>query len=222
MPFRDREEAGRRLAQALQVYRSQTPIIMALPCGGVPVATEVARALRAPLDLVLARKVGVPHHSDLAMGAVADGVEPVVVRNQNVIAAAGVSEDAFASACQQELAQIERQRCRFVGHRRRPELRGRVVILVDDGIATGATTRAALRSIRKQRPAELILAVPVAPTIPLKDLRGEADTIICLENYENFGVVGFYYSDFRQVGDEEVRQIFAERQVPDRVYALQG
>jgi putative phosphoribosyl transferase len=221
MPFRDRAEAGRRLAQSLQVYQARTPIILALPRGGVPVAAEVARALKAPLDLVLARKIGVPHHPELAMGAVADGVDPEVVRNENVIAAAGVSEAVFASICEQELAEIRRRRRRYVGGRQHPDLKGCVVIVVDDGIATGATTRAALRSVCKQKPRELILAIPVAPSISLKDLRGEADRILCLENYENFGAVGFYYSDFRQVGDDEVRQTLAEQRPSDPARALQ-
>ncbi len=212
MPFRDRIDAGRRLAQALLTYKNQSPVVLALPRGGVPVAAEVARTLDAPLDLVLVRKIGVPHHSELAMGAVVDGADPLVVRNDNVIAMARVSDAGFELVCNQELAEIKRRRQRYVGDRVPPALKDRVVIVIDDGIATGATTRAALRSVRKQKPEKLILAIPVAPTGSLAELRGEADAIVCLENYESFGAVGFYYADFRQVSDAEVRHILAEFQ----------
>jgi predicted phosphoribosyltransferase len=147
MPFRDRADAGQRLAQALLTYKNQAPIVLALPRGGVPVAAEVARALKAPIDLVLVRKVGVPRHPELAMGAVVDGADPLVVRNENVISIAGVSSAEFDSACKQELAEIKRRRHRYIGDRPHPTLKGRVVIVIDDGIATGATTRAALRSV---------------------------------------------------------------------------
>lgn len=212
MPFHDRRDAGRRLAAALLTYKDQAPIVLALPRGGVPVAAEVARALEAPLDLVFVRKIGIPLHPELAMGAVVDGADPLIVRNEDVIDAAGVSETDFMSICQRELSEIQRRRRRYIGERPHPDLRDRVVIVVDDGIATGATTRAGLRSARNQKPKMLILAVPVAPPEALKDLRGEADLILCLETYEAFGAVGFYYSDFRQVSDAEVQDILAEFQ----------
>ncbi len=215
MPFHDRGDAGRRLARALLAYKDQAPIVLALPRGGVPVAAEVARALKAPLDLVFVRKIGIPLHPELAMGAVVDGADPLIVRNQDVIDAVGVSETDFTSVCQRELTEIQRRRRHYMGNRPHPNLKGHVVIVVDDGIATGATTRAALRSVRKQKPKMLILAVPVAPGETLKDLRGEADLIVCLEIYEAFGAVGFYYSDFRQVSDAEVRDILAEFQTAE-------
>jgi putative phosphoribosyl transferase len=224
MPFRDRTEAGRRLAQALLLHQSEEPVVLALPRGGVPVAAEVARALKAPLDLILVRKVGVPQHPELAMGAIVDGADPLAVRNEDIIAASQVSDGVFNAACKQELAEIKRRRARYVGSRAHPKLSGRTVIVVDDGIATGATTRAALRSVRKQKPRRLILAVPVAPTSSLEDLRDEADEIVCLEDYESFGAVGFYYSDFRQVSDEEVRSLLAaaDAQTPKPTGALQS
>jgi putative phosphoribosyl transferase len=212
MPFRDREDAGRCLARALLVYKNEAPIVLALPRGGVPVAAEVARELEAPLDLVFVRKIGIPLHPELAMGAVVDGADPLIVRNEDVINAAGVSETDFMSICHRELTEIQRRRQRYMGNRPHPNLRDRVVIVIDDGIATGATTRAALRSVRKQKPRLLILAVPVAPGEVLQDLRTEADIIVCLETYEVFGAVGFYYSDFRQVSDAEVRDVLAEFQ----------
>jgi putative phosphoribosyl transferase len=209
MPFRDRSEAGRRLAAALLRYKSDAPVVLALPRGGVPVAAEIAQTLQAPLDLILVRKIGVPQHPELAMGAVVDGADPLVVRNEDVIAMAQVPDSTFNAVCEHELAEIQRRRTLYVGRRAHPKLHGRTVVVVDDGIATGATTRAALRSVRKQKPRRLILAVPVAPTSALEDLRTEADEIICLENYETFGAVGFYYSDFHQVSDEDVRSLLA-------------
>jgi putative phosphoribosyl transferase len=209
MPFRDRSEAGRRLAAALLRYKSDAPVILALPRGGVPVAAEIAQTLQAPLDLILVRKIGVPQHPELAMGAVVDGADPLVVRNEDVIAMAQIPDSAFNTVCEHELAEIQRRRRLYVGRRAHPKLHGRTVIVVDDGIATGATTRAALRSVRTQKPRRLILAVPVAPTSALEELRVEADEIICLENYESFGAVGFYYSDFHQVSDEDVHSLLS-------------
>ena len=178
--------------------------MLALPRGGVPVAAEVATALDAPLDLILVRKIGVPFQPELAMGAVVDGVEPVIVRNEDVIQLSGVSETDFNTIRDEQLAEIERRRKLYLGDRPHPKVSGRTVIVVDDGIATGATTRAALHAIRMRKPSKLVLAVPVAPTDTLKTLRGEADDIVCLEDYEDFGAIGLFYSDFRQVSDTEV------------------
>jgi predicted phosphoribosyltransferase len=173
------------------------------------VAAEVAAALGAPLDLVLVRKVGVPYQPELAMGAVVDGGTPVVVRNADVIRAAGITEEEFAAVCENELAEIERRRKIYLGTRKPIDVAGRVVILVDDGIATGATTRAALRAVRSREPAELVLAVPVAPTDTIESLRDEADAIICLETHVDFGAIGFFYRDFSQCTDREVIDILA-------------
>lgn len=213
MPFSNRIVAGRKLAKALASYKHQHPVVLALPRGGVPVAAEIATALDAPLDLVLVRKIGVPFQPELAMGAVVDGREPVVVRNEDVIRLADISETDFAAIRDEQLAEIERRRKLYLGARPHPDLEGQVVIIVDDGIATGATIRAALRAIRMRKPRKLILAVPVAPTQSLNDLRGEADDIVCLEDYEEFGAIGFYYSDFRQISDEEVIDLLARHPV---------
>jgi predicted phosphoribosyltransferase len=204
MPFKDRKEAGHKLALALRKFRGQRIVVLALPRGGVPVAAEVAAALHAPLDLVLVRKIGVPMQPELAMGAVVDGTDPHVVRNEDVIRITGVSEREFAAIRDRELLEIERRRRTYLGDRPRAEINGRVVIVVDDGIATGATIRAALESVRPRSPKRLVLAVPVAPTSALDELRNEADEIVCLEDYESFGAIGLYYRDFRQVNDQEV------------------
>jgi predicted phosphoribosyltransferase len=207
--FRDRSEAGRRLAKALETFKDQSPVVLALPRGGAPVAAEVAAALNAPLDLVLVRKIGVPYQPELAMGAVVDGPEPVTVRNEDVIRMSGVSEAEFAKARDQEIAENRRRRERFLGQRPRPELKGSTAIVIDDGIATGATTRAALRAVRAQGPKRLVLAVPVAPTTTLAELKAEADEIVCLEDHEPFGAIGFFYRDFRQLSDGDVTAILA-------------
>ena len=148
MPFIDRDDAGRQLAKALARYKDRKPIVLALPRGGVPVAAKVAEALHAPLDLLLVRKIGVPFQPELAMGAVVDGASPLIVRNEEVISLAGVSEHEFATVRDQQLAEIERRRKIYLGDRPHPELAAHTVIVVDDGIATGATTRAALQAVR--------------------------------------------------------------------------
>jgi predicted phosphoribosyltransferase len=170
----------------------------------VPVAAEIAATLGARLDLLLVRKIGLPAQPELAMGAVVDGPSPVVVRNDDVIAMCGITDSEFQAACAQELAEIARRRKLYFGERRPADLTGRVVIVVDDGIATGATTRAALRAARMRKPKKLVLAVAVGSTEALESLCAETDAIVCLEQYENLRAIGAYYADFRQVTDEEV------------------
>jgi predicted phosphoribosyltransferase len=210
MPFKDRRQAGRELAEVLSRYRGENVVVLALPRGGVPVAREVAAALDAPLDLVLVRKIGVPGQSELAMGAVVDGPVPLTVWNSDIIALAGITAAEFDAVRAGELAEIRRRRAEYLGTRPHPDLAGRTVIVVDDGIATGATTRAALRAVRKREPAKLVLAVPVAPASSLGALRHEADEVVCLEDHEAFGAIGYFYDDFSQVSDREVKDILAE------------
>lgn len=212
--FHDRTDAGRRLAAALSAYAGREPVVLALPRGGVPVAAEVAASLHAPLDLVLVRKIGVPDQPELAMGAVVNGADPIVVRNPDIIALGAVDEAAFDAVCRKELAEIERRRARYIGARLRAPVAGRVVIVVDDGIATGATVKAALRAIRARGPKELVLAVPVAPPGTLAGLRPEVDDIICLLAPEDLGAIGYYYDDFTQVSDAEVEAALARCPVP--------
>ncbi len=214
LPFSDRAEAGRKLAAALAGYKERAPVVLALPRGGVPVAAEVAAALDAPLDLILVRKIGVPSQPELAMGAVVDGGSSIVVRNEDVIRHAAIGEADFKAVCDGEFAEIERRRKLYLGTRERVEIAGRTAIVIDDGIATGATTRAALRATRLRNPQRLVLAVPVAPTESLAELRQEADDVVCLADREPFGAIGFFYRDFRQVSDDKVIEIL--RRFPPR------
>jgi predicted phosphoribosyltransferase len=212
--FLNRHDAGRQLADALRRFEGCDPVILALPRGGVPVAFEVARALSAPLDLVLVRKIGTPLQPELAAGAVVDGDEMQLVRNEDVIRIAGVSEAWLRAEATRELAEIERRRRLYLGDRTRARITGRTAIVVDDGIATGATTRAALRAVRRRNPKQLVLAVPVAPAETLAELREEVDEIVCLATPEPFGAIGYFYRDFRQLEDDEVRDLLARAERP--------
>ena len=209
MRFADRADAGRRLARALAEYRDRDPVVLALPRGGLPVAAEIASALAAPLDVVLVRKIGVPWQPELAMGALVEGEAPIVARNDEVIHAAGIDERAFETARTRALSELEGARRRLVGDRPRAEVAGRAAILVDDGVATGATARAALLSIRRRGAKTLTLAVPVASPEALAALRREVDDLVCLEAPARFGAVSAFYVDFRQVEDEEAVAILA-------------
>ncbi len=209
MPFRNRKDAGQRLAAALLRYQAESPVVLALPRGGVPVAAEIATALAAPLDIILVRKIGVPHQRELAMGAVVDGGQPTIVRNEEVIAMASISEEAFQSACERELAEIERRRRVYVGERPPVAVTDRTTIVVDDGLATGATMKAALRALKTRAPARLVMAVPVAPDDTLEEMHSEADDIVCLETPWAFGAIGAFYDDFRQIADRDVIALLA-------------
>ena len=202
MPFRNRSEAGRRLAVALAGYKEQEPTVLALPRGGVPVAAEVAAALDAPLDLILVRKVGVPFQPELAMGAVVDGAAWIIVRNEDVIEHVGIDEATFKAVCN---AEVERRRKRY--NRKRAQVAGRTAIVIDDGIATGATRPARLCAPLACAIQSVVLTVPVAPSESLPELRREADDIVCLEDHPMFGAIGSHYRDFRQVSDREVIEI---------------
>jgi putative phosphoribosyl transferase len=215
MIYRNRRDAGRRLARELAHYEKDEPVVLALPRGGVVVAAEVAKTLHAPLDLVLVRKIGVPFQPELAMGAVVDGSRPHIIRNDDIIAGAGISEQDFKEVCIAELAEIDRRRKLYLAGRRPSDAEDRVVIVVDDGIATGATTRAALEAIRERKPKKLVLAVPVAPTSTLEELSELADEIVCLQSHEPFYAIGLYYEDFRQVSDDEVIDILSKARTPE-------
>jgi putative phosphoribosyl transferase len=204
MLFRDRADGGKQLARALADYKDQNPVILALPRGGVEVAARVASALHAPLDIVLVRKIGAPAEPELAVGAVVDGREPIVVRNPDAMECTGTTEEEFRERCDSELKEIERRRALYCGRRPPVDLAGRVVILIDDGIATGATARAAIHSIRVRGPKKIVLAVPVASERALELLRSEVDDVVCLTDMGTCGAVGYLYQEFRQLTDKDV------------------
>jgi putative phosphoribosyl transferase len=202
MVFADRADAGRRLAERLEHLRGRSVGVLGLPRGGVPVAAEVARALHAPLDVIVVRKVGVPGQPELAMGALGeDGVE---VRNEEVLRRIEVTPDDWAAAVSRERAEVARRALRFRGDRPRLPLDGRTVVIVDDGVATGSTARAACQVAQAEGAARIVVAVPVAPpawTTPLDDV---ADELVCLETPRRFFAVGEAYRDFTQLTDEQV------------------
>jgi putative phosphoribosyl transferase len=208
--FRDRTAAGEALADALAALAPVDPVVLALPRGGVPVAAPVARRLRAPLDLILVRKIGAPRQEELAVGAVVDGAVHETVFNVGVLAALGLSEADFAPAVARKLAEIEARRAAYLGGSRPVPVEGRTAIVVDDGIATGATVKAALRGLRRRGPAAVILAVPVAPADTLDELRPLVERVVCLATPEPFYAVGVHYRDFTQVEDGEVTALLAE------------
>jgi len=207
--FRDRRDAGRRLGRALQRLRGAAPVVLALPRGGVPVGFEVAAALDAELDLLLVRKIGAPGHVELALGAVVDGSHPQLVLNDDVVQLTRPPPGYIEAAEKRELAEIERRRRLYLGDAPPVATKERVVIVVDDGIATGATMKAALRGVRRNGPGRLILAAPVAPQSSLDELAAECDDIVCLETPEPFYAVGLHYADFAQTTDDEVVQLLS-------------
>jgi putative phosphoribosyl transferase len=204
--FTNRTEAGRQLADDLKEYAGrEDALVLALPRGGVPVAFEVARALGLPMDLFLVRKLGVPGHEELAMGAIASG--GVRVLNEEVVRMFSPPEDTIARVAAQEQEELERRERAYRGGRRDLRLEGRTVILVDDGLATGSTMRAAAQAVRAQDPARIVVAVPVAAAETCDEFRGEVDEVVCTLTPEPFRAVGIWYDDFAQTTDEEVRDL---------------
>ncbi len=214
MLYRDRREAGRFLARQLTEYAGRPDVVvLALPRGGVPVAYEVARALGAPLDVFLVRKLGLPGHEELAMGAIASG--GVRVLNEDVVHALGISEDVVATVVAEELQELKRRERAYRGNRPAPDVRGKTVILIDDGLATGSTMRAAVAALRQQGPARIVVAVPVGAPETCAELQEEADEAICAQTPDPFYAVGLWYRDFSQTTDEEVRDLL-ERAAAER------
>ena len=202
LPFPDREEAGKRLALELTVYSSKDAIVLAIPRGGVVIGYQVAHKLKVPLDIIVPRKIGAPDNPELAIGAVAEdgtlSLDNLAVRYMNV------PETYIEGESRRQIIEIKRRLKLYRGDTPYPELQDRIVILVDDGIATGSTIKAAIASIRKKKPKSVIVAVPVAPRSTVKDLEKEADRVICLSTPEFFYAIGQFYKDFSQTSDEEV------------------
>jgi putative phosphoribosyl transferase len=208
--FADRDEAGRLLAEQLAEMDLAAPLVLALPRGGVPVAAQIARRLHAPLDVVFVRKLGAPGEPELAIGAVSDGDAPEIVLNAHLAEEQGVSEEFITSAAARELAAIEQRRRDYADVRPGVAPSGRAAIVVDDGIATGMTMQAALRSVRRQNPARVLVAVPVASRDALAMLRQEADDVVCLSAPRRFGSVGSFYRTFDQVSDVDVATLLKD------------
>lgn len=200
--FRDRRDAGLQLADAFSGHALENPIVIALPRGGVPVGYEVASALDAPLDVCVVRKIGVPWHPELGLGAVAEG--GYVYLAPGMLAALGLSEAELSEAIERERREVEQRVRLFRGGRPMPALAGRSVVLVDDGIATGGTVHAAIRALRAQGPALIVLAVPVASPEALEELTPEVDRVVCLLAPSSMHAIGLWYQDFRQVANDEV------------------
>ncbi len=204
--FENRTDAGRQLAQALGAYAGRSDlIVLALPRGGVPVAYEVARALKAPLDLLIVRKLGTPGNPELAMGAIASGGASVL--NRDVVSIYRISDEVIENAAAKERQELERRERLYRGDRPYPDIENRCIIVVDDGIATGATMRAGLAALRQRNPSCIVVAVPLAPVDTVERLRAEVDEVVCLMTPEPFFAVGQGYRDFSQTTDDEVREI---------------
>jgi putative phosphoribosyl transferase len=200
--FADRHEAGRKLGQALAHYADTNAVVLGLPRGGVEVADEVARAIRGELDVWVVRKIGAPYQPELGMGAIAEG--PAVVIDRSLVRALDVSRKQLLDIAHREMAEVRRRVVRFRGGRPAPDLTDRNVILVDDGIATGGTMRAAVRAVRKRKPARLIVATPVAPPDTVASIGRDVDEMVCLEEPVSMYAIGLWYDDFHQVPDEDV------------------
>ena len=208
MLFRDRADAGRHLLSKLGAYRDRPDVlVLGLPRGGIPVGYEVARGLGAPLDVFVVRKLGVPGQEELAMGAIATGGVRVV--NRDVVDALHIPPDVLDRAAAEELRELERREQSYRGERPQPRVEGRTVILVDDGLATGSTMRAAVAALRQQGPARIVVAVPVAAPSTCAELRREVEEVVCFATPEPFMAVGRFYDDFSQTTDEEVTALLA-------------
>jgi len=206
MAYRNRAEAGRMLADKLSGYAGRSDVlVLGLPRGGLPVAFEVAQALHAPLDVFTVRKLGLPGQEELAMGAIATG--GIRVLNDEVVRGLEIGREAIDAVAAREQRELERRERQYRGDRPHADPRGCVVILIDDGVATGSTMRAAIVALRRQNPTRIVVAIPVGPPETCDELREEADEVVCLKRPESFYAVGMWYRDFSQVSDDEVRDI---------------
>ena len=213
MIFKDRRQAGQLLAEEVERRGYANPIVIGLPRGGVPVAAEVAAMLKAPLDIILVRKIGAPMQPELAIGAVVDSGAPEIVRNEELIRALGITEDEFKELAEYQLKIIEERRKLWVAGRPPIPIKDKTAILVDDGIATGATVRVSVHAVKKQDPKLVVVATPVAPPDTVDALRREANDVVCLETPDYLGAIGMFYRDFRPVSDAEVSSILERMSV---------
>lgn len=204
--FQDRAEAGRLLGAELLDHGLKNPIVLALPRGGVPVALEVAHALRARLDLLIVRKVGAPGNPELAVAAIVHGNPPDIVLNREIIEAYGLDDEQLRSLIKAERPELERRRIAYLGERPPLSVAGRTAILVDDGAATGTTMKVAVRALRRRSPRKVVVAVPAAPAETVAELEQEADRVVCLDQPLRFRALGYHYHDFRQLTDDDVRE----------------
>ncbi|PDQ20552.1 phosphoribosyltransferase [Mesorhizobium sanjuanii] len=208
--FRDRQEAGQKLAIELEKLGLHQPVVLALPRGGVPVAVEVAKALKAPLDLVIVRKVGAPGNPELAVAAIVDGTPPDIVLNRDIVEAYALDDDELRVLIAKERPELERRRLAYRGKRPPLSVTGKTAIIVDDGVATGTTMKVAIRALKRRSPREIVVAIPVAPPDTLVELAQEADWTVCLSQPARFHALGYHYRNFPQLTDEEVTEALAK------------
>lgn len=208
--FRDRQEAGQKLAVELAKLSLQDPVVLALPRGGVPVAAEVAKTLKAPLDLILVRKVAAPGNPELAVAAIVDGDPPDVVLNREMVEAYSLNDEELRILIAKERPELERRRTTYRGERPPLSVGGKTVIIVDDGAATGTTMKVAIRGLKRRSPRKIIVALPVAPTDTAGELAQEADLVLCLSQPARFRALSYYYLSFPQLSDDEVLSVLDE------------
>lgn len=207
--FRDRQEAGKRLSVEVGKLGLHQPVVLALPRGGVPVAVEVAKALKAPLDLVIVRKVGAPGNAELAVAAIVDGDPPDVVLNREIVEAYALDDDELRALIANERPELERRRLAYRGKRPPIAIAGKTAIIVDDGAATGTTMKVAIRALKRRSPREIVVAIPVAPPDTLAELTQETDSIVCLSQPTYFHALGYHYRSFPQLTDDDVTEALA-------------
>lgn len=215
--FKDRKEAGQILADRLSNYANQNVIVLGLPRGGVPVAFEIAKALRAPLDVFIVRKLGVPGHEELAMGAISSG--DVRVLNKPVIEELRITEEEIEVETRKEQEELRRREVLFRGDRPTLEVTGRTVLLVDDGIATGSTIKAAIAALKKKKARRIVVAVPVGPLSTIQELKEEVDEVVCASAPRFFYAISLWYDDFPQTSDEQVREFLKEAEKTKQISA---
>lgn len=217
--FKDRVDAGEILANKLSKYAAENPLVLGLPRGGVPVAFEVAKALKAPLDVFIVRKLGVPGHEELAMGAIATG--DVRVLNESVIEYLHISKEAIATETRKEKEELKRRERVYRSGRDPVNVANRTVLLIDDGIATGSTIKAAIAALKKQKAGKIIVGVPVAPSSTIEELKKEVDDLVCISTPDLFMAISVWYDEFPQTTDEQVRELLKKAETQEQVLSLQ-